>query len=99
IALESCRRIGRELRRRDAGASGQALQYRLGYLSDVATALPQRGDSQLNDIDAVEEVFTKKPLRHQVREVLVGCRQDADVDRLLARLPHGPHGFFLTYSQ
>ena len=68
-------------------------------VTDVVAPLAQRRHPDLDDIDAVVQVFAEFRFRDQVGEILVGRRQDTHVDGRFALLADGPHGFFLDHAQ
>ncbi len=50
-------------------------------------------------METVKEVFAEGPRRDHLREVAMGGRDDADVDRLLARRPDWTHDLLLEDAQ
>ena len=56
----------------------------------VATALPQRRQAQLDDVQAVEEIGAERVGRHHGLERTVGRRDDADIDGRFAVRPQRP---------
>src|SRR5687767_8968078 len=50
-----------------------------GELHRVALALPQRGKSERNDVEAEEQILAEDPLGDAAREVVVRGGDDADV--------------------
>ena len=47
---------------------------------DILAAFAQGRDRDVHHVEAVVEVFAERPRLHQRHEVLVRCRDDADVD-------------------
>ena len=52
----------------------------LGEGRDLLGPVAERGDEDIDDVEAVVEVLAKGPLGHRLFEVLVGGGDDADVD-------------------
>ncbi len=70
-----------------------------GQCGDVATALAQRRDSQLDDVQAVVEVLAKASGLYLVFQVLVGGTKNPHVDGFFLLAAYRAHGFFLQGSQ
>src|SRR5277367_3448524 len=47
---------------------------------DIVAPLPQRRQMHLDDIQSVEEIFAEFPLLDHLREVSIGCANQANVD-------------------
>ena len=60
----------------------------LGQGNDVTLPLPQWGEGNLQDIQAVEEVFPEASLPAGLFEVDIGCGNDADIDGNFDRASH-----------
>ena len=66
-----------------AVALAVVVQEKGGQWGDILPALPQRGQLQRNDVEAVVKVRPEGPGQHALLEVLVGGGQQAEVDLLL----------------
>jgi len=66
---------------------------------DVLGPVPKRRQVHLDDMDAIEEVFTEFALFHQRREVTMRGEDEPHVDGLLLRRPDGSNLFFLQHAQ
>jgi hypothetical protein len=71
----------------------------LDQLFDVLEALAQRRHADLDDVDVVEQVLAELAFGDQSRQVPVGRRQDAHVDRHLLALADRPHALLLDDAQ
>ena len=61
-------------------ASAYLLGEMLGQGADVLGPLAQRGQAQIHDIQAIEQVFAERAVLDGFRQVAVGGGDDADVD-------------------
>src|SRR5882672_2630282 len=99
IRLEGVNGVGMNGRRFDLHAAREPVDDRVGQYRYVFNALPEGRHPQFDDVDPIEEVLAKFAFGHQVRELSMGRRQDAHIDRGLARLADGAHGFLLDEAQ
>jgi hypothetical protein len=60
----------------------------VGQQGNVFAPLPQGGQEDGEDLEAIVEVFTEKTFAHLGIEVLVGGRYDANVDFALGGFAH-----------
>lgn len=86
--------------RGDAGhlpveASPELLQKPLGQQQDVIAPLPKGRKLDRNDIESVQEVLPKLSAIHHPRQVPMGRRHDAHVDRRVPIRPDRPDTAFL----
>ncbi len=98
VAQRVARGVG-HLQRPVADLPAEARHDRLDQLVDVLQPLAQRRHADLDDVDAVEQVLAELALGDQRRQVLVGGRQDAHVDREFPGLADRPHALFLDDAQ
>ncbi len=56
-----------------------------GERRDVVLTLAQRRQSQAHDVEAMQQVFAEETQPHALLEILMRCRDDADI-RLLRRV-------------
>ena len=66
---------------------------------DVVASIAERGDLQLDDVEAVVEVLAEGLLADHRREIAVRRRDDAHRDRLFARGAERAHGPLLQRAQ
>ena len=75
-----------------AGFSRQTLQKMRGQQRNILLAFAQRGNTQVDDTEAVVEIFAEAALLHHRRQIAVGRRQDTYIDgsAMSWRLPDEP---------
>ena len=91
--------LGRELGGRLAHAGGEARQEVRRQRQDVLAALAQRRHADVEDVEAVVEVEAERAALDLVGQVLVGRRDDAHVDREIARAAEPPEGHLLEHLE
>src|SRR5690606_39549718 len=74
---------------------GYPLEDMLGEKRDVARPFPERGYSELNDVDPVEQVLSEVAFLHQFGQVLMGGAEHANVHRHVLGVTHRAYSFFL----
>src|SRR3954464_14046007 len=65
----------------------------------VSLSFPQRRQGERNDVQPVEEIETEPSLRRGGLEVLVGCGDDPEVDRLSLRAAERLDDSILQHTQ
>src|SRR5262245_22765037 len=83
------------LRRDDPSRSlmafAQFLDHKVDEQRNIFAPLAQRWELDMNDVQAVEQVFTEDAISHGFVRVFVGCRQNPDIDRGLFGAAQPPH--------
>jgi len=78
---------------------GESLEHAAGEFGNVVAAIAQRWHAQLNHVDAVIQVLAELVGLDELAEVLVGCREDAHIDRHFATAADRSHRFLLYNAQ
>ena len=66
---------------------------------NIPAALAQRRHLELHDVEPKEQVLAKAPAEDLARQIPIGARDDADVDRRRPRAADGPHEPVLHYAE
>ena len=66
---------------------------------NIVDALPQRGDQQGDGADAEEQVAAESLVPHENRQILMGGRQQPDVNPPVAHVSQAPELLFLEHLE
>ena len=80
-------------------AGGEDAEEVVDEHGQVVEALAERGDADLDDVEAVVEILAEEAGLDHGREIAVGGGDDPGVDRLLARAADGAHHLLLEHAE
>ncbi len=77
----------------------QSFQEMCGQQRNILFAIAQRRNAQVDDAQSVIEILTKTALLDHCRQITIGRREDAHIDRDAMRRAYGTNFFLLQSAQ